>query len=60
MVAYVPTHGVRTIYGAVGDLFAWLCLLGLLAFIGLAITRRRRLPPTADVTVSQREPQPVK
>lgn len=60
MVAYVPTHGVRTIYGAVGDLFAWLCLLGLLAFIGLTITRQRRLRHTADVAVSQREPQPVK
>jgi apolipoprotein N-acyltransferase len=37
MVAYVPLHGVHTIYARIGDLFAWLCLIGLVVFIGLAI-----------------------
>ena len=35
LVAYLPTRGVRTIYGAVGDLFAWLCL-GMLVPLGFA------------------------
>jgi apolipoprotein N-acyltransferase len=42
MVAYVPVHGVRTIYAAIGDFFAWLCILGLVVFIGMAIIRSRR------------------
>ncbi|HEY3269665.1 MAG TPA: nitrilase-related carbon-nitrogen hydrolase [Geothrix sp.] len=29
MTAYVPTHGVRTVYSRIGDAFAWVCLLGL-------------------------------
>lgn len=37
MVAYVPVHGVRTIYTAIGDLFAWLCIIGLITFTILAI-----------------------
>lgn len=39
MVAYVPTRGVRTIYSRVGDLFAWLCMAGLITTVGLS--RRR-------------------
>ncbi len=33
MVAYVPVHGVTTVYDRIGDTFAWLCvaLLGSLA-----------------------------
>lgn len=31
MVAQVPVRGVRTVYSRVGDLFAWLCLLGLVS-----------------------------
>jgi apolipoprotein N-acyltransferase len=37
MVAYVPMYGVRTIYAAIGDLFAWLCVAGVVVFAGLAI-----------------------
>jgi len=29
LVAQVPTRGVRTIYSRVGDLFAWMCMLGV-------------------------------
>ncbi len=39
MVAYVPTQGARTIYSRVGDLFAWLCIAGLVITAGLS--RRR-------------------
>jgi apolipoprotein N-acyltransferase len=36
MVAYVPTQGVRTVYSRIGDLFAWLCIAGLVAAVGLS------------------------
>jgi apolipoprotein N-acyltransferase len=41
LVAYVPTHGVRTVYATIGDLFAWLCVLGLVALAGLALAQSR-------------------
>jgi apolipoprotein N-acyltransferase len=41
MVAYVPMHGVRTIYSRIGDLFAWLSMIGFVVLIGLSILRRR-------------------
>ncbi|MEO7001231.1 MAG: hypothetical protein ABI068_05485 [Ktedonobacterales bacterium] len=37
MVAYVPMHGVHTIYATTGDLSAWLRRIGLVALISLAI-----------------------
>jgi apolipoprotein N-acyltransferase len=46
MVAYLPTHGVHTIYATIGDLFAWLSLAGLILLIGIAITRRRKAAET--------------
>lgn len=42
MYADVPTKGVRTIYSTIGDLFAWLCVLGLLGFIVVAIREKRK------------------
>ncbi|MFU8874597.1 hypothetical protein [Micromonospora sp. SL4-19] len=42
MVAYVPTKGVRTIYGSVGDLFAWLCIAVLAVLVGIAAHRAVR------------------
>jgi apolipoprotein N-acyltransferase len=47
MVAYVPRHGVRTIYATIGDLFAWLCIIGLLALTGLTIMQSRKRRPAA-------------
>jgi apolipoprotein N-acyltransferase len=38
MVAHVSTQRSRTLYGMVGDLFSWLCLVGLAVFI---VARRR-------------------
>ena len=39
MISQVPIQGVRTIYSRVGDLFAWLCLLGILAMVGWVLSR---------------------
>jgi len=41
MVSYVPTEGVTTIYSRIGDLFAWLCMAGLVAAITWVVIRRR-------------------
>ena len=40
MYADVPTKGVKTIYLAIGDLFGWVCVLGLLGFVVLTIKNR--------------------
>ena len=42
MVAYVPTQGVSTIYGMVGDLFGWLTVIGFVLIAGWAILLGRR------------------
>jgi apolipoprotein N-acyltransferase len=36
MVAQVPRGGIRTIYARIGDLFAWLCVVGLVVLLGVA------------------------
>lgn len=43
MVAQVPIHGVRTVYSAIGDAFAWTCLL---AFGGLLVWSWRQRKAT--------------
>jgi apolipoprotein N-acyltransferase len=40
MVASVPTEGVTTVYGRFGDVFAWLCVLGVAGAAVLAVRRR--------------------
>ena len=37
IVAQLPTKGVATIYSSIGDLFAWLCVAGLLGAIVLGL-----------------------
>ena len=60
MVAYVPMHGVRTIYATIGDLFAWLCIIGLLALTGLAIMQSRKSRSAAEAADAPLpEPQPT-
>ena len=56
MVASAPTHGVRTIYATIGDLFAWLCLLGLVGLIGLALIQRRNPRSAAGAAMPVPEP----
>jgi apolipoprotein N-acyltransferase len=45
MIAYVPTKGVRTIYGVVGDVFAWLCLAALALLTGMSVSMALRRKP---------------
>ena len=44
MISFVPTRGVRTIYAMTGDLFAWLCIAGFAALVGLAMFRQKAGP----------------
>jgi apolipoprotein N-acyltransferase len=37
MTVQVPMGGVRTLYLRTGDLLAWLCVVGLVAAVGIAI-----------------------
>ena len=60
MVAYVPMHGVRTIYATIGDLFAWLCIIGLVALTGLAIMQSRKRRSAAAAAAPLAEPQPTR
>jgi len=39
MVAHVPTQGVKTIYTVMGDIFAWLSMVGFVTLVGLALFR---------------------
>lgn len=41
MIADVPMEGVTTIYSRIGDLFAWLCVVGFVAVVGWAVVRRK-------------------
>jgi apolipoprotein N-acyltransferase len=40
LVSQVPTHGVRTLYSIFGDWFAWICAVGVVALILIALKRR--------------------
>ncbi|UCH65447.1 MAG: hypothetical protein JSW63_12720 [Ignavibacterium sp.] len=40
MITKVPVRGVITVYAVIGDLFAWLCIAGLLFTIGWSLFRR--------------------
>ena len=51
MMTTIPTHGVTTVYSRIGDIFAYLCVAGLLLLAALAYLRRKQ--PAA---VSQRQP----
>jgi len=42
LISYVPTHGVKTIYAVIGDLFAWLSMVGFVTLVGLAMFRPAR------------------
>ena len=51
LISSVPTRGVTTIYSRVGDLFAYLCVTGLIFIAGLAFLRREQ-----PATVARRQP----
>lgn len=41
MIADVPMEGVTTIYSRIGDLFAWLCVVGFVSVVGWAVVQRK-------------------
>ena len=41
MISQVPTQGASTIYGHIGDLFAWLWLAASAVMTGRAVAARR-------------------
>jgi apolipoprotein N-acyltransferase len=47
MIAYVPIKGVKTVYSQIGDLFAWLCMAGLVAAIAWVVVRRKAAKATS-------------
>lgn len=40
MYADVPTQGVKTLYPYIGDVFGWMCVLGLVVLVLISITDR--------------------
>jgi apolipoprotein N-acyltransferase len=42
VVATVATQGTPTPYAQFGDVFAYMCLIGLVVLAGLAIAQRRQ------------------
>jgi apolipoprotein N-acyltransferase len=42
MVVQVPTHGVKTIYNVVGDLFSWISIAAFVFLVGMAIYHGRK------------------
>lgn len=54
MIVDVPTRGTPTIYGLIGDAFAWLCVAGTILLIGTSLVyHRSQRPGRTDVTASR-------
>lgn len=45
LIASVPTQGAQTLYALVGDLFAQLCIAGLIIFLAVALIQSRKQRP---------------
>lgn len=43
MIADIPMTGIKTIYSQIGDLFVWLCVLGLLGILGLRFSKLKKI-----------------
>jgi apolipoprotein N-acyltransferase len=41
MIADLPTEGTQTIYAQIGDIFSWLCVLGFLGLVVVAVKNRK-------------------
>ena len=48
MITSAPTHGVRTIYSRIGDLFAYLCAAGLVFLSAWAFIHRKESKAAVD------------
>jgi len=55
MVALVPTQGVHTIYAVIGDLFAWLCIAGMVILICVAVVLRQARTTNEQQVVQTQE-----
>jgi len=65
MTVQLPVAGVRTLYARTGDLFAWLCVVGLVVALGIAaaapgnlsvrsaVTERSSLPTASSSTSNE-------
>jgi apolipoprotein N-acyltransferase len=56
LYAEIPTQGVKTLYTQVGDILAWICVVGLLGMIPLSIvlrSKQRRESQREQVLVGQ-------
>jgi len=42
MISDIPIKGAKTIYAYIGDVFAWLCIVGFLILLGLSLFNRKR------------------
>ena len=42
LTAQVPEKGMTTTYTKIGDVFAWLCVVGFITITGLAVIRKRK------------------
>jgi apolipoprotein N-acyltransferase len=49
MLTTLPTRGVRTVYGRIGDLFAYVCVAGLIFVTGWALFHRKQAA-SAEIT----------
>jgi apolipoprotein N-acyltransferase len=45
LVSEVPTKGATTVYGMIGDTFAWLCVALLICLVGSAAISRKKSKP---------------
>ena len=50
VVAHLPLKGIKTLYSAIGDSFAWICISGLVCFSGSVIFQytKRSSPVTSS------------
>jgi apolipoprotein N-acyltransferase len=58
MIASVPTQGTQTIYTLVGELFAQLCIAGLLVLIGSALVRSPKQRAAGEAVAEGATPTP--
>ena len=47
--ADVHTKGIKTMYPMIGDLFGWICVVGMIVLIGLSLTIKNDLT-TSNIT----------
>lgn len=46
LVTLMPIHGTSTVYTYIGDIFAYLCIISLVALTAVALWRRRQIDPS--------------